>query len=145
MLDAANLKALGGPLKRRYPGERRHHPRDAEVLAKLCGILGSSHDREQANAATLATRRLQALGLSWEAFVERAVRPPLAVQPPPPPPLPRASGRCAQAEALLQRGVVLSAWERGFLPSLAVRHRPLTLRQCEKLDEVAERVGARAG
>jgi len=44
---------------------------NAHRLAKLCGMLGSSHDGERAAAALKATEFLKAHNLTWHDFVVR--------------------------------------------------------------------------
>jgi hypothetical protein len=40
-------------------------PRVADRLAKLCGLFGSDHDGERANAARLADQLIREPGLTW--------------------------------------------------------------------------------
>ena len=49
-------------------------PRDARKLAKLCGMFGSAHDGERANAAAAADKLLRSHGMTWPIIlgVERA-------------------------------------------------------------------------
>lgn len=49
-------------------------PADIERLARICGLLGSSHDGERSAAAYQATQLLRRHGLSWRELVEAAVR-----------------------------------------------------------------------
>ena len=40
-------------------------PKQVERLVQLCGMFGSSHDGERANAAALADRLVRQVGLTW--------------------------------------------------------------------------------
>ncbi|MDT8262414.1 hypothetical protein RQ832_04075 [Roseomonas sp. DSM 102946] len=45
-------------------------PAASALIAKLAGMLGSDHEGERATAAALATRHLQAAGVTWAAVIE---------------------------------------------------------------------------
>jgi hypothetical protein len=49
-------------------------PRDTQKLAKLCGMFGSDHAGERANAAAAADRLVRERGLTWPIIlgVERS-------------------------------------------------------------------------
>lgn len=53
---------------------RRLPPREADRLAKLCGMLGSTFDGERANAAAAATALLRKHELTWRELIEGACR-----------------------------------------------------------------------
>jgi hypothetical protein len=89
---------------------------DVDYLAKLLGMLGSSHESEVVNAAAAATKLLRQHGLSW-AELANGIRQK-------PKPLTNEAGRYAfedhmdAAEKCLESGVSLSDWEINFLESM---------------------------
>jgi hypothetical protein len=123
-------------------------------LARLLGMLGSSHDGEVANAGRLADRLVRGAGLTWTDVltpqVEHHRRKP---EPEPerddqepdwPPPRPTnayASWR-RTVTALLSRTELLTAWELGFLHSINERF-SLSERQFEVLEDIVRRVALR--
>lgn len=118
--------------------------KDATRLAQFCGMLGSDHDGERANAVAFATRTLKAAGWTWEDLVRLAVRG-AAVPAAPRPPRERGLAPRAQIHLLLQHSEWLSAWESSFVSSLSRQTRPLSDKQRGKLSEVFGRVLARLG
>jgi hypothetical protein len=97
-------------------------PATADRLAKLCGLLGSSHDGERANAAALADRLLREHGLAWETLVG-AARLGLEAQRSRSFPVAASDAACARRDDglldwLLRRRSLLSEWEAEFLSSL---------------------------
>jgi hypothetical protein len=123
-------------------------PKAVKRLADLCGRLGSDMPGERDNAAVLATRHIQALGLTWSEVIERA----LTVGTKPvrrPSPRPSACDWPAKIRWLLACRQYLSAWERGFVDSLhrrvCIDGLSLTPGQVGKLLEVVGRVEQRCG
>lgn len=99
-------------------------PRDADRLAKLCGLFGSVHDGERSNAAALADQLLRRRGLSWQQII-----------------LPRQSSTIEELIATaMSRPDQLTAWEEGFVRGIRGRQH-LTQKQTEKLRAIAERIG----
>jgi len=86
-------------------------------LARLCGMFGSEHDGERANAARLADQLLRSHGLTWLALFEVSAEEISVAE---------------MIEACLERSAGLSEWERGFLASLeqwVARRSPLSPKQ----------------
>ncbi len=97
----------------------------ADRLAKVCGLLASSHDGERAAAAAKASEMLRAAGWSWRDLVERGAKPapPAAAQHQP------CGDHRARAARLLAGARTLDRWERDFLASIGRRAAPLTEKQ----------------
>lgn len=118
-------------------------PRTADRLAKITGLLGSGHVGERAAAALLASRLLDAAGLSWDELVRRAcsVAPEVAQ-----PTSQRASAYGspqARARRLLTCPGLLSGWERRFLTGIAEWRGQLTPAQLARLVEIEAAMQAR--
>lgn len=119
-----------------------------ERMSKLAALLASDHEGERAAAALLASQHLRSLGLDWGDLVQLAFQPRLPALVEFPPPRRSASGDAgcrAMVARLLAAPHLLSAWEIGFLHSLAAQARTFSLRQAAKVLEVAERVAQRGG
>jgi hypothetical protein len=99
-----------------------------ERLAKLLGMLGSSHDGEVLNAARAAEQLRRKANLTWDDIL----KPQLGWQPggrpryqeyhydpQPDPPPHRFSWK--DAAQLLASPITLSQWERDFLDSIVAR------------------------
>ena len=104
---------------------------DLERLRKLCGMFGSAHDGEAANAARMADRMLREAGLAWGDVLQTALPPPRQARrrdysrppprwPPPPPDEPYAHWR-TMVRLCAERIHLLSGREVAFIGSL--RHR----------------------
>lgn len=111
--------------------------RAVERLVRLAGMLGSDFEGERANAAALATRALQAHGLTWRELVERAFAHRPAPEPVPRPP---RSGPAHLARWLLNQPGDWSEWERKFLANLSAWHGAPTAKQLGILQRLADRV-----
>ena len=125
----------------------QRRPIDPDLLAKVCGLLGSDHDGERSAAAYRASQMLRAAGLTWRELVERACigmptptvppfstgfssppprrpRKPRAPKPPPPPPEPTSAAAMRPldllAEAVAKVGM-LGPWEAAFVLELRRR------------------------
>jgi hypothetical protein len=53
---------------------------DLAKCARIVGMLGSSHEGERANAVTLGSRMLAAVGMRWEDFIEAYRRAEIATK-----------------------------------------------------------------
>lgn len=105
---------------------------DRSMLAKVLGMLGSSHDGEVVNAARKAHDLLKAKGATWPAVLGLD-----DVQPPSPEP-----GHVALARDLLGKGKrIITAWERDFLIGVMGFKNPKP-RQVAILDAIAAKVYA---
>jgi hypothetical protein len=58
-------------------------PADADKFARICGMLGSSHDGERAAAARKATEFLQARSMTWDDFIRQLPAGPDKPERPP--------------------------------------------------------------
>ena len=81
---------------------------DRERLAKLCGMFGSDHEGERANAAAAADRLVRQAGLRWPDVI---AAPRLA---PPSPELDPIRDPFGAARFCLDFRVALSVWEAEF-------------------------------
>jgi hypothetical protein len=123
-------------------------------LARLLGMLGSSHDGEVANAGRLADRLVRGAGLSWSDVLTPQIEhhrrkpdpEPERDEPEPDWPPPRPTNAYASwrrtVRALLSRTVLLTAWEISFLQNINERY-SLSERQFEVLEDVVRRVALR--
>lgn len=104
-------------------------PLDRHRLSKLCGLFGSAHPSERANAAMAADRMVRQAGLTWRDVIM-------------PSPAPEPNGCRAKIDVCLRRFGALTEWERAFLASLRRQQYPLTSRQRECLDRTLDRLRA---
>jgi len=123
-------------------------------LARLLGMLGSSHDGEVANAGRLADRLVRGAGMTWfdvltpqvEHHRRKPEPEPERDDPEPDWPPPRPTNAYASwrrtVTALLSRTELLTAWELGFLHSINERF-SLSERQIEVLEDIVRRVALR--
>ena len=111
---------------------RELSPQAADRLAKLLGMLGSSHVGERASAAAFASRLLTDHGWSWQEVVQRAFRAPVPIPPSAPPP--RGTHTAVALWALGYRDR-LTAREAEFVSSISLR-RSLTPRQADWLHDI---------
>ena len=109
------------------------HPTARDRLVKLCGLLGSEHPGERANAAAMASRLLLDCGLTWADVVL------------PPPAAPAPNRRAAPATPsvsvrwALARAAELPQRDRVFLDG--IQGRPtLTLKQAAWLADIIVRL-----
>jgi hypothetical protein len=92
-------------------------------LAQLCGMFGSAHEGERANAAALADRLVRQLGLQWGDVL---VPPPAEWQ---------------QIALVCRAHVhVLNDREGDFLDNIARLRKPPTDRQLDWLTAIYDRV-----
>lgn len=89
---------------------------DCDRLAKLCGMFGSDHAGEWANAAAAADKLVRAAGLRWPDVVLPALAPP---DPDPPSWI---TGPFWIANYCLDfRDTILTAWETEFCRNVGIR------------------------
>ena len=101
-------------------------------LVKICGLLGSSSDGERANAAAKASALAGQLG-GWANLLSPEPRQAAIVRPPQPV---RSTGDHTRlAQMMARRSELLTAWEQGFVASVA-RARRLTPAQRAKLEDI---------
>jgi hypothetical protein len=115
-------------------------PEDAaDRLAKLLGMLGSSHDGERASAALKADQLVRQHGMTWRDLVFRVIAPAL---PPPPPRVWLERGNLTPDVALMCLAWTdpLTGWEIEFLRSIGGRRR-LTDKQKSVLRRIVEKCG----
>lgn len=120
-----------------------HVNNTVDKLAKICGMLGSSHDGERASAALLATQILSDLDLSWRDLVCAAFS-----KTPPPPEIRYDDrhpgwhvGYCQWL--IINKADSLPQWEMEFLTSLGTRYAHLSL--TEKQASVFTRIARKHG
>jgi len=116
------------------------HPTNRERLVKFCGMLGSDHDGERANAARMADKLVRDAGLTWQhvigAALPAAPQPqPRAQQQPPPRPAYQSSHIEMARQILMHRRNWLTGWEVEFLESLTTR-RSLSDKQAARLRDI---------
>jgi hypothetical protein len=119
-------------------------PTDLDRLIKLCGMLGSEHDGERANAGRAATDLLKRLDLTWSEVLGKPptvtaaeAQKPRAkkTKPQPPPPPPPQTREWARRAHDVGNSAFATEWERNFATSLLQQNRDyLTKRQAELLD-----------
>jgi hypothetical protein len=101
-------------------------PRDAERLARICGMFGSNHDGERASAAAMADCMVRRLGLTWHQVINAD-------------PSPTVEGL---VDFCLAQGHRLTAWEYGFLRGIRGKQF-LTEKQLAKLHSIVAKLSAR--
>jgi hypothetical protein len=110
-------------------------PTERERLAKLLGMLGSDHEGERANAATIADRMLRERGLTW-----RDILPDQPAGPTQPPATKRAPRNWrADIELLAHATRLLTPWEEQFVASVR-RQRRFSKKQAAIIARLAGRV-----
>ena len=97
-------------------------PLDRERLAKLCGMFGSDHPGERANAAAAADRMLRDAGLRWPDVIMPALPAPTAAQT-------WAYTTDQAVGFVLERWDLLTDWEIGFAEGVQRQHHPLSPKQ----------------
>src|SRR5437660_419876 len=105
---------------------------DRGRLAKLLGMLGSSHDGEALAAARQAERLRAEAGLTWTEIVIPRL---------PAPPKRRNSATVAETVAfLLNHEEALTEWERDFVRSISRQNYRPSPKQIEVLEPLVEKV-----
>ena len=117
--------------------------RDAELLAKILGRLGSDHDGERAAAGLLASQFIKARGLSWYDVIQPHAPQPRRSWHDDDTEEPTVAGRPwrAVARELAADPDGLSAWEASFAQSLARWPGRPSPKQLAVLRGLAEKVG----
>jgi hypothetical protein len=115
-------------------------PRDAERLAKLCGMFGSDHDGERASAAAMADEIVRAHGLTWRDVISTSATRSCGMDDIAPAPTDSVE---TQIEFCLQHEDLLNSWEWGFLNGIRGRQF-LTDKQLAKLGTIVAKVKADA-
>jgi hypothetical protein len=106
----------------------------ASRLESVLAMLASPNDGERANAARMATRMLNELGLDWRTFTQRALAGGEGAT--------KRDGELGKLFRLLQWGG-LNDWERQFVSSLHVRHpKSLTEKQRVSLEKIIRKYEA---
>jgi hypothetical protein len=101
------------------------NPKLAARITALCGMFGSAHEGERANAAALADRLIRDCGLTWSDII---------AQPP---------AECQHIAAVCgRRWGELSDKERDFLTNVARLRRQPSDKQLEWLAAIYERLQA---
>ncbi len=113
---------------------------DRGRLARILGMLGSSHAGERDAAALAADRMVRGKGLDWSDVLGSDGPTAGTFRPSNPSPNPSGS-HLADLMACNQRLELLTTWERQFIANLAQR-RTVSGRQREILAEVAAKVRA---
>ena len=109
---------------------------DRSMLAKVLGMLGSSHDGEVVNAARKAHEMLKAKGVTWPAVL--GLDDMQQDQPAPEP------YHLTLARELLGKGKgIITRWEYNFLIGI-MGHKVLKQKQIETLDGIAAKIDAAA-
>ena len=114
-------------------------PDSISRLAKLCGMFGSAHDGERANAAAKADRLVRELGSTWRDVIAlpRRLSPPLAPVP--------AMDWHSMAAFCFTRRAHLNPREREFIKSMIQWRREPTERQTSWLLAIYARLHRGAG
>jgi hypothetical protein len=103
---------------------------DHEKLARVLGMLGSSHEGEILSAARQAERLRREAGVIWVDILLPALSPPRRE---------REINTVEDAvELCLDFQGGLTAWERGFLQSIARRPHRLSAKQAKILAELVD-------
>src|SRR5215213_1068232 len=104
---------------------------DRERLVKLCGMFGSDHPGERANAAAAADRLVRQTGLRWPHVIQPAL---------PPPQCEREIGSVADAiQYALENAELLTDWEVAFLRSLRRQRKPASDKQKTIVEQIVEK------
>jgi hypothetical protein len=104
---------------------------DRDRLTKLCGMFGSDHAGERANAAAAAHKLIREAGLRWPDVILPALSPP---------PKRQNVGTVAEAvEYLLARQDDLTPWECDFVQSVGRLRYPASPKQVEVLQRIVEK------
>ena len=125
---------------------------DIGRLRKLCGMFGSAHDGEIANAARMADRMLREAGLGWGDVLQTALPPPRQARgrdyswPPPRYTQPQPDEPYGHWRMMVRlcaaRLHLLSGREVAFIGSLRHRGADPTERQLAWLTAIYDRVTA---
>ena len=104
---------------------------DRARLVKLCGMFGSDHAGERANAAAAADKLIHEAGLRWPDVLLPAL--------PPPPQRPNVGTVPAAVAFVLDHEDALTEWECDFARSIGRLKYPLSAKQLEVLERLVEK------
>ena len=103
---------------------------DRDRLVKLCGMFGSDHPGERANAAAAADKLIRSAGMRWPDIILPGLPAPPA----------RSVNTVAEAIRLLRRhDNLLTAWERDFVRSVSAQNW-LSAKQVAVLERLVQKV-----
>lgn len=105
---------------------------DRELLAKLCGMFGSDHPGERANAAAAADKLVRQAGLRWPDIILPALPGPKRERE-------IASDEDA-IEFCIEHDAELTSWEFKFVWSLRRQRYALTAKQLNTLAGIVEKL-----
>jgi hypothetical protein len=105
---------------------------DRERLAKLCGMFGSDHAGERANAAAAADKLIHEAGLRWPDVLLPAL--------PPPPQRQNVSTVAAAVAFVLDHEDALTPWECDFARSIQRLKYSPSPKQIEVLERLVGKV-----
>jgi hypothetical protein len=104
---------------------------DRARLVKLCGMFGSDHAGERANAAAAADKLIREAGLRWPDVIPPAL--------PPPPQGQNVRTVPAAVAFVLDHEDALTEWECDFARSIGRLKYPLSAKQLEVLERLVEK------
>jgi hypothetical protein len=104
---------------------------DRERLAKLCGMFGSEHPGERANAAAAADKLIRSAGMRWPDIILPALPAPPGTRP--------VNGVADAIRFVLEHREALSEWELGFAESIRRARYRLSKKQIEILERLVEK------
>ena len=105
---------------------------DRARLVKLCGMFGSDHAGERANAAAAADKLIHEAGLRWPDVLLPAL--------PPPPQRPNVRTVAAAVAFVLDHEDALTEWECDFARSIRRLRYPPSPKQIEVLERLVDKV-----
>jgi hypothetical protein len=123
-------------------------PHDAELLAKMLGMMGSDHAGERANAAAAAEAMRKKLGLTWPELLGLSQEFTPERDTARPKPTWREPRTWAEAvECAVRHDFLLNDWERRFVRDLAPKtwrgpSMRLSEKQQAKIDDIIAKVRA---
>ena len=119
---------------------------DIQKLARICGLLGSSHHGERAVAAVKASEILRANSLTWDEFVLKAFKAQTTKEE-----QPKRAPHWSQIPKTDREWIIaiqyecrhfITDWEISFLKDVLERNRwPLSPKQKEVLTRMREKYG----
>ena len=105
---------------------------DRDRLAKLLGMMGSTHDGEVVAAARQVERLRADAGLTWPEILVPRLPPPAGGQ--------NVRTVADAIDFVIEHEVVLTDWERGFVRDLRRLKYPLSPKQIGILERLVEKV-----
>jgi hypothetical protein len=114
-------------------GRTINDPAAADRLAKLCGMFGSTHAGERANAAAAADKLVRSAGLTWSEVIALPASP---------------TGNAADWRRMLRFCADRIGWlnerEADFIVNIAAMRRELSPKQAQWLRAIFARLGGGA-